>query len=246
MTERLAGKTALVTAAAQGIGHGTALAFAREGAQVWATDINEEKLGELASTPDIRTRRLDVTHTDDVAAAAAELGGVDVLFNCAGIVHHGSVLECGEKDWDRAFDVNVRGMFLMIRHFLPAMLERGGGSILNMASVVSSMLSQPNRVAYGASKAAVIGLTKSVAGDFVSQGIRCNAICPGAVHTPSLDERIAARADPVQAHRDFIALQPMGRLASVEEIAALCVYLASDESAFVTGTAIPIDGGRTV
>lgn len=245
MAERLAGKTALVTAAAQGIGHGTALAFAREGAQVWATDINEEKLEEMVPTPGIRTHRLDVTRTEDVAAAADEIGAVDVLFNCAGIVHHGSVLECGEEDWDSSFDINVRGMYLMIRHFLPAMLERGGGSILNMASVVSSMLSQPNRCAYGASKAAVIGLTKSVAGDYVSQGIRCNAICPGAVHTPSLDERIAARPNPAKAYQDFVALQPMGRMASIEEIAALCVYLASDESAFVTGAGIPIDGGRT-
>ncbi len=246
MSDRLAGKTALVTAAAQGIGRATALAFAREGAQVWATDINQSKLSEIASTSGIRTRRLDVTNAGEVADAASDVGAVDVLFNCAGVVHHGSILECPEADWDMAFDVNVRGMYLMIRSFLPAMLERGGGAIINMASVASSVRGLVNRCAYGASKAAVIGLTKSVAADYVGQGIRCNAVCPGTVETPSLQGRIDALPDPVQARKDFIARQPMGRLGTPEEIAELCVYLAADESSYTTGTVIAIDGGMTI
>lgn len=246
MGKRLAGKTALITAAAQGIGRATALAFAREGAQVWATDSNESKLNEIATTSGIRTRRLDVTSAGEVADAASEVGAVDVLFNCAGIVHNGAILECGEREWDAAFNVNVRGMYLMIGSFLPAMLDHGGASIINMASVASSVRGLVNRCAYGASKAAVIGLTKSVAADYVGQGIRCNAVCPGTVETPSLQGRINALPDPVQARKDFIARQPMGRLGTAEEIAELCVYLAADESSYTTGSVISIDGGMTI
>ncbi len=246
MSERLAGKTALVTAAAQGIGRATALAFASEGATVWATDMNQTKLAEIASTPGVTTRGLDVTRSEEVAAAASEIGAVDVLFNCAGVVHHGAILDCADADWDVSFDVNVRGMYSVIRAFLPAMLERGGGAIINMASVASSVRGLVNRCAYGASKAAVIGLTKSIAADYVGRGIRCNAVCPGTVETPSLQGRINALPDPVQARKDFIARQPMGRLGTPEEIAELCVYLAADESSYTIGTVISIDGGMTI
>ncbi len=246
MGKRLAGKTALITAAAQGIGRATALAFAREGAQVWATDINESKLSEIASTSGIRSRRLDVTNAGEVADAATKVGAVDILFNCAGVVPNGAILECGEGDWDMAFNVNVRGMYLMIRSFLPAMVERGGASIINMASVASSVRGVVNRCAYGASKAAVVGLTKSVAADYVGRGIRCNAVCPGTVETPSLQGRINALPNPVEARKNFIARQPMGRLGTAEEIAELCVYLAADESSYTTGTVIAIDGGMTI
>ncbi len=246
MPERLTGKVALITAAAQGIGRATALGFAREGARVWATDIDDSKLSELAATAGIVVRGLDVTSAPEVAAAAAEIGAVDVLFNCAGLVCHGSVLACTAEDWDKSFAVNVRGMYLTIQDFLPAMLENNGGSIINMASVASSVRGLVNRCAYGASKAAVIGLTKSVAADYVGQGIRCNAVCPGTVETPSLQGRINALPDPVQARKDFIARQPMGRLGTAEEIAELCVYLAADESSYTTGTVIAIDGGMTI
>lgn len=246
MSGRLTGKRTLVTAAAQGIGRATALAFAEEGARVMAVDINEEKLAKLQGSDGIETRRLDLTDSGQIGRLAGELGAVDALLNCVGFVHHGSVLDCSEEDWDFSFDVNVKSMYRAIRAFLPAMLEAGGGSIINMASVASSIKGLPNRCAYGASKAAVIGLTKSVAADYIGRGIRCNAICPGTVQSPSLDDRIAAFDDPVAARRDFIARQPLGRLGSAEEIAAMAVYLASDESAFTTGTTLIVDGGVTL
>lgn len=246
MSERLAGKRALVTAAAQGIGRATAQAFAAQGAQVVATDVNEEKLEELGAVPGISIRRLDVTDADAVRVAAAELGSVGVLFNCAGFVHHGSILECEESDWDFSFNLNVKSMYFTIRAFLPAMLDAGGGSIINVSSVASSIKGIAYRCVYGASKAAVIGLTKSVAADYIDRGIRCNAICPGTVESPSLAQRIAAFDDPQQARREFIARQPLGRLGTAEEIAAMATYLASDESAFTTGTTMVVDGGVTL
>ncbi len=246
MAGRLAGKTAFVTAAANGIGRATALAFAAEGATVHATDVNEKVLQELAGTANLHLARLDVTDSAAVQKAADGVGGVDILFNCAGWVGHGAILETSEADWDRSFGLNVRAMFVVIRSFLPGMLARGGGSIVNIASVASSVKGVPVRCAYGASKAAVIGLTKSVAADYIGRGVRCNAICPGTVDTPSLGDRINAFADPVQARRDFIARQPMGRLGTAEEIAHLAVYLASDESRFTTGTAVISDGGMVM
>jgi 2-keto-3-deoxy-L-fuconate dehydrogenase len=241
---RLEGKTALITAAAQGIGRATALAFAAEGARVIATDVNEDALAALAGAmPDLETRRLDVRDGAAVRAAADEIGAVDVLFNCAGFVHHGTILDCAEGDWDLSFDLNVKSMYRTCHAFLPAMLERGGGSIVNMSSAASSVKGAPNRFVYGATKAAVIGLTKSIAVDFIKRGIRCNAICPGTIQTPSLDDRIAAQGDVETARAAFVARQPMGRLGTAEEIAALAVYLASDESAFTTGAIHVIDGG---
>lgn len=246
MSERLAGKTALVTAAAQGIGRATALALAAEGAKVLATDIDADKLGELDTNSSIELRRLDVTDGAAVAAFAAEVGAVDVLCNVAGFVHHGTVLDCEESDWDFSFDLNAKSMYRTIRAFLPAMLAAGGGSIVNMSSVASSLRGLPNRFVYGASKAAVIGLTKAVAADYIARNIRCNAICPGTVESPSLEARIAAFDDPVAARRAFIARQPLGRLGTPEEIAAMAVYLASDESVYTTGTAMVVDGGVTL
>jgi len=244
---RLSGKTALVTAAAQGIGRSTALAFAREGATVIATDVNLEKLSELEGTQGLTVRALDVLDAQAIQSLASELGAVDALVNCAGYVHHGTILECGEKDWDFSFDLNVRSMYRIIRAFLPAMLERGqGGSIVNIASVASSVKGIPNRFVYGTSKAAVIGLTKSVAADFVTKGIRCNAICPGTIQTPSLDDRIAAQGDAEVARKAFVARQPLGRLGTPEEIAAMALYLASDESAFTTGQIHVVDGGISI
>jgi len=246
MTGRLKGKKALLSAAAQGIGRASALAFAAEGAEVIATDINAETLAEIAETDGVTVRTLDVMDNDAVTSLAAETGSVDILFNVAGFVHHGSILDCTEEEWDFGFDLNVKGAFRMIRAFLPAMLEAGGGSVINMASVASSLRGLPDRLVYGATKSAVIGLTKSVAADYIRQGVRCNAICPGTVQSPSLDTRIAAFDDPVQARRDFIARQPLGRLGTAEEIAAMAVYLASDESRYTTGTAMIIDGGVTL
>lgn len=243
MAGRLQGKKALVTAAAQGIGRATAEAFAREGARVIATDVNAARLAELDGTAGIETRVLDVLSADAIAEAAAGIGAVDVLFNCAGFVHHGTILECDEAAFDFSMNLNVKSMYRMIRAFLPAMLANGGGSIINMASVSGSVKGIPFRFVYGTSKAAVIGLTKSVSADFLRQGIRCNCICPGTVQSPSLDDRINAFADPVQARRDFIARQPLGRLGTAEEIAAMAVYLAGDESAYTTGQHFIVDGG---
>ena len=243
MGVRLAGKTILLTAAAQGIGRASALAFADEGAHVTATDINEEKLAELSRVDGIETRPLDVTDPAAIEAAAREVSAPDVLFNCAGFVHHGSVLTTGEEEWRFNMTLNVDSMYRMIRTFLPGMIERGGGSIINMSSVASSIRGLPNRFVYGTTKAAVIGLTKSVAADYTRDGIRCNCICPGTVETPSLEDRIAAFDDPVQARRDFIARQPLGRIGTAEEIASLTVWLASDESTYATGTAFVVDGG---
>ena len=246
MGDSLAGKTALVTAAAQGIGRATALAFASEGAAVIATDINVDRLEELAGTPGISVRRLDVMDAQAVNSLAAETPPLDVLCNVAGYVHHGSILDCPEEDWDFSFDLNVKSMYRMIRAFLPAMLDAGGGAIVNMASVASSLRGLPNRCVYGSSKAAVIGLTKSVAADYIQQGIRCNCICPGTIESPSLDERIAAFDDPVAARKAFIARQPIGRLGTPEEVAGMAVYLASDVAAYTTGTAMVVDGGVTL
>jgi len=245
MAGRLAGKTAFVTAAGQGIGRATALAFAREGATVWATDVNEKLLAGLPKEG-LKTRILDVLDEAAIQKAAVEVGAVDILFNCAGFVHHGTILECDNKSWDFSFNLNVRSMFWMSKAFLPGMLKKGGGSIINMSSIASSVKGLPNRFVYGASKAAVIGLTKAIAADYVKQGIRCNCIGPGTVDTPSLGDRINAFADPVQAKKDFIARQPMGRLGSVDDITGILVFLASDESKFATGNMYSIDGGMTI
>ncbi|KAL2097493.1 hypothetical protein ACEWY4_006700 [Coilia grayii] len=240
---RLGGKVIVLSAAAQGIGKASAIAFAKEGAHVVATDINGEKLKELNGVPGIRTKVVDVTDRDQVEALAKELDQVDVLFNVAGYVHHGSILDTDEKDWDFTMNVNVRSMFLMIKAFLPKMLAKKSGNIINMASVASSIKGVVDRCVYSTSKAAVIGLTKSVAADYIDKGIRCNCVCPGTVDTPSLRDRIQARPNPEQALKDFLARQKTGRMCTAEEVAHLCVYLASDESAYVTGTEHIIDGG---
>lgn len=238
---RLHGKTALLTASAQGIGRAVAEAFIREGARVIATDVNDKALASLAGAT---LRHLDVTSGKGVAALAADIGPIDILFNCAGYVHHGTIMDCAEADWDFAFDLNVKSMYRTIRAFLPGMLERGRGSIVNMASVASSLKGVPNRFVYGASKAAVIGLTKAVAADYVTRGIRCNAICPGTVESPSLEDRMRALGgDIAEVRKNFVARQPMGRLGKPEEVAFLAVYLASDEAGFTTGTTHVIDGG---
>ncbi|MGA7292432.1 MAG: SDR family oxidoreductase [Terriglobales bacterium] len=244
MNGTLAGKRALVTAAGQGIGRATAIAFADEGAEVWATDINERALAALAhDRPDIRTRQLDVREAIEVDHLAEQLGTLDVLFNCAGYVHHGTILDCSEKDWDFSFDLNVKSMYRTCRAFLPGMLKAGKGSIINMSSAASSIKAAPNRFVYGSTKAAVIGLTKAIAVDFIRSGIRCNAICPGTVQSPSLEQRIAARGDVEKVRSEFVARQPMGRIGHPEEIAALAVYLASDASGYTTGQVHIIDGG---
>ncbi|GAC1530141.1 MAG: SDR family oxidoreductase [Ramlibacter sp.] len=244
---RLKSKTALVTAAGQGIGRASALALAAEGAQVWATDIDASLLAAYESVPNIRAVRLDVLDKAAVQAVVARMPAIDVLFNCAGHVHNGTVLEATDDEWRFAFELNVRSQFWAIQAALPRMLAQGrGGSIVNMASVCSSIKGLPNRFVYGATKAAVIGLTKSVAADYVAHGIRCNALCPGTVDTPSLQQRIDADPDPKAARQNFIARQPLGRLAKAEEIAPLVVFLASDEATFVTGQAYAVDGGITI
>jgi len=246
MSGRLAGKTAFITAAGQGMGRAAAIAFAAEGAKVWATDLKSGLLDDLAGIAGISTRQLDATDEQAIAKLAAEVGAIDILLNCAGFVHHGSVLDCTPADWDFSMNVNVRSMYLVSRAFLPGMLAKKGGSIINVASIASTIKGLPNRCVYGTSKAAVIGLTKSIAADFVKQGIRCNAVCPGTIDTPSLAERINAFPDPVQARKDFVARQPMGRLGTVEDMVPLFLYLASDESSFATGTTFSVDGGMTI
>lgn len=251
MTGRLAGKTAFITAAGQGIGRASAIAMAREGAKVVATDVNAKLLAALDGTPGIITQVLDVLDDAAVERTIAALPPLDVMFNCAGYVHHGSILDCTPKDWDFSFNLNVRAMYVAIRAAVPRMLEKHAAtgswsSIINMASIAGSIKGLPNRFVYGASKAAVVGLTKAVAADFVQKGIRCNAIAPGTVDTPSLADRINAYPDPVEARRMFVARQPMGRLAKAEEIAPVVVFLASDESAFATGNVYSVDGGMTI
>jgi 2-keto-3-deoxy-L-fuconate dehydrogenase len=251
MSGRLAGKSALITAAGQGIGRATAIAMAREGAQVCATDVKPALLDSLRGVANVTTRALDVLDDAAIEKTLNELPPLDVLFNCAGFVHHGTILDCSPKDWDFSFNLNVRAMYVTIKCALPKMLARHqqsgkGASIINMASVAGSIKGIPNRFAYGASKAAVVGLTKAIAADFVQKGIRCNGIAPGTVDTPSLQDRINAFPDPVEARKMFIARQPMGRLAKAEEIAPIVVFLASDEAAFVTGNIYSCDGGMTI
>jgi NAD(P)-dependent dehydrogenase (short-subunit alcohol dehydrogenase family) len=246
MSNRLRGKTALITATGQGMGHAAVLAFVREGATVIATDVNADLLAAFDDMPTVTTRVLDVLDDAAVAAAVDAIGPVDILFNCAGWVHQGSLVDCTIADWDRSFDLNVRAMFVTTKAMLPKMIANGGGTILNMASVLGAHKAAPNRLAYAASKAAVVGFTRALALDHVKEGIRCNCICPGTVDTPSLGDRIAAFADPVQARIDFINRQPMGRLATAAEIAETFVYLASDESSFMTGQALFVDGGMSL
>jgi 2-keto-3-deoxy-L-fuconate dehydrogenase len=243
---RLKGKTALVTAAGQGIGHASVLALAAEGAQVWATDVNEKLLERYAGVANVTALKLDVLDKAAIGALVAQLPALDVLFNCAGVVHNGTIEQASDDDLMFAFSLNVRAQMWTIQAVLPGMLAAGRGSIINMASVCSSMKGLPNRFVYGTTKAAVLGLTKSVAADYVTKGIRCNAVCPGTVDTPSLGDRINANADPDEARKAFIARQPMGRLAKAEEIAPVVVFLASDESIFATGQAFTVDGGLTI
>jgi 2-keto-3-deoxy-L-fuconate dehydrogenase len=246
VNDRLKGKTILVSAAAAGIGRASALRMASEGARVIATDIDTGGLDSLRTEAAVETRRLDVTDADAVSKLAGDLPDVDVLFNCAGIVPSGTVLDCSEEDWSNGFSVNVTSCFRMIRAFLPGMLARARGSIINMASIVSSLKGAPNRFCYGATKAAVIGITKSVAADFVGRGIRCNAICPGTVDTPSLQQRLRATGKYEKTLAEFRARQPMKRLAQADEIAGLVAFLASDDSSFITGQAYPVDGGWSI
>ena len=245
--KKLENKNIIVTAAGQGIGRATAIAYLKEGANVTATDINEKTLKSLNEEfPNIKVSTLDSTKNEAINNFFSKIDKVDVLFNAVGYVHHGTIMECEEKDWDFSFNVNVKSMYLMIKEILPKMIKQNKGNIINMSSIVSSLRGLPNRFAYGATKAAIVGLTKSIAADFIKNNIRCNAIAPGTVHTPSWEDRVAAAPDPLKAKTDFIARQPMGRLATAEEIAALAVYLASDESDFITGVVHPIDGGMSI
>ena len=242
---RLENKTCLITAAGAGIGKATALAFAENGANVIATDINEESLATV-DHPSIKTAKLDVLDGEAIEKFAASHSDVNVVFNCAGFVHNGTILECEEKDWDFSFNLNVKSMYWICRAFLPHMLESGGGNFINMSSVASSVKGIPNRFVYTTTKAAVVGLTKSIAADYIGQNIRCNAICPATIETPSLEDRLRATGDYEKAHADFVARQPIGRIGKADEVAALCIYLASDESAYTTGVIHMIDGGWTI
>ena len=247
MGKRLENKNIVVTAAGQGIGRATAIAFSNEGANVYATDINEKTLKSLNKEhQNIKVKSLDSTDKSAVEEYSNSLDKIDVLFNAVGFVHHGSILECDEKDWDFSFNVNIKSMYFMIKSLIPKMIKQKKGNIINVASIASSIRGLPNRFVYGSSKAAIIGLTKSIAADFIKDNIRCNAIAPGTVHTPSWEDRVKAFKDPVQAKKDFIARQPMGRLGTPKEIADLAVYLASDESNFVTGVTHAIDGGMSI
>ena len=246
MGDRLKGKVALITAAGQGIGRATAIAMAREGATVYATDVNLKLLETLATHPGIMTQKLDVLNDLEIKFTVEGLPPLNILFNCAGFVHQGTIMETGDEDWEFSFNLNVRAPFKMIQAALPRMIANGGGSIINMASVCGSIKGLPNRFVYGATKAAVIGMTKSIAADYVKGGIRCNVVCPGTVDTPSLHDRMAALGDIDEARKMFVSRQPMGRLAKAEEIAPLVVFLASDEAIFATGNAYMMDGGITI
>ena len=247
MSGRLEEKQIVVTAAGQGIGKATAIAFHKEGAHVTATDLNDKTLADLNKEyPEIKVQTLDSTDNNAILEFTKTLDKVDVLFNAVGFVHHGTILDCEEKDWDFSFDVNIKSMYFMCRAILPLMIKQNGGSIINISSIASSLKGLPNRFVYGASKAAIIGLTKSIASDFVKQNIRCNAIAPGTVFSPSWQERVNQSPDPVQAKKDFIARQPMGRLGTAEEIASMAIYLAGDESTFTTGNTFSVDGGMTI
>ena len=247
MSGRLEGKKIVVTAAGQGIGKATAIAFHKEGAHVTATDLNDKTLSDLNKEyPQINVQELDSTDNNAILEFTKTLDRVDVLFNAVGFVHHGTILDCEEKDWDFSFDVNIKSMYFMCKAILPFMIKQNGGSIINISSIASSLKGLPNRFVYGASKAAIIGLTKSIASDFVKQNIRCNAIAPGTVFSPSWQERVNQSPDPVQAKKDFIARQPMGRLGTAEEIASMAIYLAGDESTFTTGNTFSVDGGMTI
>ena len=247
MSGRLEGKKIIVTAAGQGIGKATAIAFHNEGADVTATDLNDKTLADLNKEyPNIKVKTLDSTDNNAILKFVKTLDKVDVLFNAVGFVHHGTILDCEEKDWDFSFDVNIKSMYFMCKAILPLMVKQNGGSIINISSIASSLKGLPNRFVYGASKAAIIGLTKSIASDFVKQNIRCNSIAPGTVFSPSWQDRVNQSPDPVQAKKDFIARQPMGRLGTAEEIAAMAIYLAGDESTFTTGNTFSVDGGMTI
>ena len=247
MSGRLEGKKIIVTAAGQGIGKATAIAFHNEGASVTATDLNDKTLADLNKEyPNIKVKTLDSTDNKAILEFVKTLDKVDVLFNGVGFVHHGTILDCEEKDWDFSFDVNIKSMYFMCKAILPLMVKQNGGSIINISSIASSLKGLPNRFVYGASKAAIIGLTKSIASDFVKQNIRCNSIAPGTVFSPSWQDRVNQSPDPVQAKKDFIARQPMGRLGTAEEIAAMAIYLAGDESTFTTGNTFSVDGGMTI
>ena len=247
MSGRLEGKKIVVTAAGQGIGKATAIAFHKEGAHVTATDLNDKTLSDLNKEyPQINVQNLDSTDNNAILEFTKTLDRVDVLFNAVGFVHHGTILDCEEKDWDFSFDVNIKSMYFMCKAILPFMIKQNGGSIINISSIASSLKGLPNRFVYGASKAAIIGLTKSIASDFVKQNIRCNSIAPGTVFSPSWQERVNQSPDPVKAKKDFIARQPMGRLGTAEEIASMAIYLAGDESTFTTGNTFSVDGGMTI